>query len=162
MTKRRKIVLGCLGTFAGVALGVTLFAGDTIRDLWSVARELIFKDPKRQYAGTSRDNLKAMYTGMMLYHESEGQFPHAAGWMDAIGNFVQTNDLTPEEAQKKFVRVEGGFGYGMNDDASAQYKGDLKKETILLFESDDLKRNAHGKPDESALGIQIDGGFTKP
>lgn len=162
MKKSKKIALGCLGFALILSIGLVLFAGDTVRDLWSVARELIFKDPKRTYTGSSRDNLKAMHTGMMLYHESEGQFPNASGWMDAIKPFVQTNDLTQEEAMKKFVRVEGAFGYGMNDLASAKYKGDIKKETVLIFESEDTKLNAHGSPPQNALGIQIDGGLTKP
>lgn len=162
-SRRRRYLGGCLGVFVLIVAGLAIFAGDTVRDLWGVISAYLERDAKHSYVGTSRDNLKALYTGIMLYHESEGQFPEAAGWMDAVKPYIKTNDLTDEEAMKKFVRPDsGGYGYGMNDSASAKYKGDLEKGTVLIFESSDTKWNAHGTPPSGVLGIQVDGGLTKP
>ncbi len=117
----------------------------------------------RQYDGTSADNLKALRTALMLYHDNEDHFPEAAGWMDAIATQVRTNDLAPAEAAKKFHRPglpPDQFGYALNDKAGGKYKGDLKDpKTPLLFESKDGQRNAHGDPSSSkgAQAITIDG-----
>jgi len=79
---------------------------------------------ERTYNATNEGNLKALYTALMLYHDSEGQFPQAAGWMDAIKTRIQANDMKPEEAAKKLVNPlaatgAGTYGYAMNDAASA-------------------------------------------
>lgn len=154
MTTKKKRLLGCAGFLLVLLLGAALFYGPAIRDLWKegIIQAFFEKDAKRKYDSNTRDNLKALHTALMLYHESEGQFPYAEGWMDAIKSRIQTNDLTAKEAAKKF---EGG--YGLNDAASGHYKGDLTPVTILLFESSDKKWNSHGIPPKSGLGIDIKG-----
>ena len=122
-------------------------------------------DKKVSYSGNRADNLRRLYTAMMLYHESEGQFPVSSGWMDAIENRLQTNDLKSGEGSKKlknpaFGDGPGVYGYAMNDEASAKYKDDLpeKDASVLLFESSDTKRNAHGKPSALAPSPPLSGG----
>src|SRR5436309_1729398 len=59
---------------------------------------------KHDYSGTSIDNLRRMQTALLLYNDSEGQFPDSSGWMDAIGNRLETADLNKGEAKKKLIR----------------------------------------------------------
>ncbi|MBL8059634.1 MAG: hypothetical protein JNK63_02835 [Chthonomonas sp.] len=122
------------------------------------------KEKKKLYAGDTVDNLRRLHTAMMLYHDSEGQFPYAAGWMDAIENRLQTNDLVKDEGKKKLHRPEFAnsqvqYGYAMNDAAEAKYKDDLPKETELIFESKSTERNAHGdaKSGKTGTAITIEG-----
>lgn len=124
-------------------------------------------DPERSYHGSSVDNLKAMYNAMNLYHDSEGQFPDSAGWMDAIQNRIYEADLKKGEAEKKLIRPAlsgnaGQYGYAMNDEASKKYKDDIKdKKLPLIFESTATERNAHGDPKTlrrpHGLAISVDG-----
>lgn len=110
----------------------------------------------REYQGNSIDNLRAMHLALSLYHESEGQFPHGEGWMDALEPYIRTDDMSAEEAQKKFMNPllgkneDGAFGYAFNDAASAKYKDDVPTpaRTPLVFDSSNLSRNAHGSPEE--------------
>ncbi|MDR3687845.1 MAG: hypothetical protein P4L46_00600 [Fimbriimonas sp.] len=112
----------------------------------------VASDPNLKYNANEETNLKDLYTALMAYHESEGQWPVAGGWMDAIKNRVSTADLAKGEADKKFVSPSlagqpGVYGYAMNDLASGKYKGDIKDpKTLLLFDSSDTSRNAHGDP----------------
>ncbi|HMS54266.1 MAG TPA: hypothetical protein PKA27_02605 [Fimbriimonadaceae bacterium] len=162
MAFSKKLKLGC-GAIVVVLAGAGLFFGPAIADLWEVGKAYLEKDEKRTYSASSVENLKALHTAMMLYHESEGQFPVASGWMDALRSRVQTNDLDASEAMKKFVRPgakPGEFGYAMNSEASGKYEGDLPKETILVFESDDMKWNASAKPTPKDRGITISGALS--
>jgi hypothetical protein len=161
---RRGCRTGCL------VVSVLLIAGlawlfPTVRDLWP----LLFgaKDPELTYQGTSIDNLKALHTAMTLYHDSEGQFPDASGWMEAIKPRIAQADLKKGEAEKKLIRPallgkEGQYGYAMNDAASAKYKDDIKDpKTPLIFESTETGYNAHGDPAKlrrpSGVAIAVDG-----
>lgn len=159
MPVSKKLKIGCL---VGVAVlgGAGLFFGPAIADLWEVGKAYLEKDEKRTYSASSIENLKALHTAMMLYHESEGQFPVASGWMDALKSRVQTNDLETTEALKKFVRPgakPGEFGYAMNSEASGKYEGDLPKDTVLIFESEIGRWNAAAVPKADARWIAIDG-----
>ncbi len=106
----------------------------------------------RKYEASTRANLTAIYKGMKLFHESEGQFPKSDKWMDSIKNRIQTGDMSEDEAAKKLIDpgLKGkarAFGYAMNDAASEKYDGDLKdKKMPLIFMSSDTSRNAHGEP----------------
>lgn len=143
--------VGCF-TLSGVlllVLGMTVF-----RDFLDVWRAGFFEEVEPvEYRGASLDNLKAQHTALMLYHDSEGQLPLAAGWMDAIENRLQTRDLKPGEGAKKLVAPSyagqlGKYGYAMNDACSGKYKDDVASPdtTPLVFESTDAARNAHGDP----------------
>src|SRR5688572_19653527 len=132
--------------------------GPTVFDLWQagILEGALSSKELRRYQGSSMDNLKAMHLALSLYHESEGQFPHSNGWMDAVQPYVQSGDMSKDEAMKKLVNPllrpakTGVFGYAMNDAASAKYRDDIAKpaETLLIFDSSDTTWNAHGKPEK--------------
>src|SRR6185503_12429933 len=85
--------------FAGWRVGPALY------DMWQADLFAGLFSPKelRKYQGNSMDNLKAMHLALSLYHESEGQFPYSNGWMDAIQPYMQSGDMSKEEAMKKLV-----------------------------------------------------------
>jgi len=148
-------------------LGLALWVGPVISNLY---RHGFFEaSATRKYDGDSAANLKAQYTALMLYHESEGQFPRAKGWMDAIQDRLGTNDIPKEDWGKKLIRPDlrgekDAYGYAMNDAASAQYKRDLKNPKMpLVFESDDHGRNAHAGEAAYAKGqaVGVDGNLLK-
>jgi hypothetical protein len=129
--------------------------------------------PKNEYAGSQSENLRAIQTALLLYHDSNDQFPQADGWMDAILPYLQTNDLKAGEAHKKLLNPsvsdlgEHESGYALNDAIAGKYKDDIKtgSKTILVFESKDHKWNAHGSPEtlskgKNAHSVSIDGTLT--
>ena len=176
MSWRKKVALGVIATILAVVGYSGCRFGPALWDAWQAG--LFEKTRQRSYAGSSADNLKALHTALMLYHESEGQFPHASGWMDAVLPRIQTGDMKKEEALKKlihpsFLPAKGGrFGYAMNEMASAKYKDDLPNphELPLIFDSSDTSWNAHGDPAKllpvptrprGNLAISVDGTIVK-
>ena len=168
MGRAKKIGIG-VAAVAGIATAV-LFAtpaGKALRDIAGsgAVGAVLSKPPKRTYDATSSDaNLQALSTALKLYHESEGQYPPAATWMDAIAPRLILNDLPKKEADKKLVRPDvgaGEYGYAMNDAAAGKYRDDLPKGTVLLFESAATGRNAHGDPKKDGKaggrGVTIEG-----
>ena len=168
-SRKRRRLGGC-----AIVLIVVLIAfavspyGRAVKSFWDngLIASLFQGDTNRKYEAGRQQNLKALYTAMMLYHEAEGQFPVANGWMDAIRQHIRTGDMSPQEADKKLVRPDlmppkaGVFGYSMNDAASGKYKGDIKSpKTVLLYESTATARNAHGDPskERARMGIALDG-----
>lgn len=158
--------LGLLVLVAVIVLFTTSF-GKGIRDLWGsgAVQATVAKHEDTTYNSTSTDaNLKALYTGMKLFQESEGQYADAADWMDKLSPRLVLNNLPQKEAEKKLVRpgvAEGAYGYALNDAAAGKYVGDLPKGTLLLFESKPTARNAHGDPLKDGLphgrGVTIEG-----
>jgi hypothetical protein len=165
--KRRKGCWIASGIVALIVIGIGAFYGPTVANFIHVyGWDALSKPEKHAYSAGSEENLKAIFQGLMLYHESEGQFPESTGWMDAIQNRIKTNDLAHGEAEKKLIRPDligrsGQFGYEMNDAASGKYKDDLKDgdKTPLIFESKPTVRNAHGDPakDRDGLAISVTG-----
>jgi hypothetical protein len=166
--------IGC----AVVLIVLVMMFGKTVKDLWSHGffEAALSSEQTRKYNATSENNLKTLYNAMTQYHESEGQYPDAKKWMDAIKSFGSASDLAKGEADKKFVTPSlegkpGQFGYAMNDAASKKYKGDIKDpKTVLIFDSSDTSRNAHGDPKAllpsparpgGNLGIAVDGTLVK-
>ena len=152
-------------------------AGNAIRDILGsdVVRDVLTPTEMRTYNATTEGNLRSIHTALMIYHDSEGQFPDASGWMDAIVNRMQVDDMGADEAAKKLkapslVSAEGQYGYAMNEAASGQYSGDLSPKLPLVFDSSDTKRNAKGSPDAllpdpprdgQNFGIAVDGTLLK-
>jgi hypothetical protein len=152
----RRLAMGFAGVLV-LAVGFLFLTepGKALVDIWRTgAVQAALSEPeKRKYNATTESNLKAIYTALMLYHESEGQFPEAAGWMDAIQNRITTADMEGSESKKKLMSpslggVEGQYGYAMNDAASKKYRDDLDAKLPLIFDSSDASRNAHGDPSE--------------
>lgn len=164
----KRLGVGCLTLVVVVAGGLVVTGYDRLLiGLWKngTIQAYLFPDKKRTYSATNEANLKAIYTAMMLYHDSEEKFPEGNGWMDAIQNRLMVNDMTPDEAKKKLVRPDlagqaGQFGYAINAKAAGKYKDDAgPKSTVLVFESREKGRNAVGDPekDRDGMAITIDG-----
>lgn len=173
--KRSKAApIGC-GILLAVLIGLYVWIGPVVTDFLraGVIQGAIGGVDKRKYEGDTIDNLRAMHTAMMAYHESEGMFPDASAWMDWIEPRLQTYDMDKKESRKKlvapeFVGQEGKYGYAMNAEAALKYKDDLPEpsKTPLIFDSSKTERNAHGKPEEllpnparpgGNKGISVDG-----
>lgn len=164
---KKGLKIGC-GIGIAVLIFLAWYVGPILLALFRAG--YMSTEPKHAYSATSEQNLKAIYQAMMLYHESEGQFPEASGWMDAIDNRLKSNDLEKGEEKKKLIRPDllgqnGKFGYAMNPAASAKYKDDIKDgaKTPLIFESKETVRNANGDPEKSrdGLAISVDGTILK-
>jgi len=149
---RKKWLKRGIGGLLLVAILVAgVFFGPLVYGLWQKG---FFSQgaAKKQYEGTSIDNLKYMRTALLGYEDSEGQFPIAGGWMDAIKNRLNTDDLKKGESFKKLVYPEyegqdGKYGYAFNDAISGKYHGDVKDpKTPMVFESTATELNAHGDP----------------
>ncbi len=157
-----KLSRGCLISVAvlAVALGI---AGAVFGPVVAAFARQGFFDrlpDKVEYNASREANLKALYTAMMLYHDSEERFPEGAGWMDAIEARLNTNDLKKGEAAKKLRRpgLADGYGYGLNQAASGKYKDDVPgkpAETALIYESKRTDRNVSGDPKQDLDGLAI-------
>jgi hypothetical protein len=151
----KRLTVGC-GSLVVIGFAMLFFTrtGKDIRNLWShgFADAYLSADDERKYNASAEANLKAMYTALMMYHESEGAFPPANRWMDALKNYGAASDLAKGESEKKFVSPSlagrtGAFGYAINEAVAGKYKGDIKDpKTPFIFDSTDTARNAHGDP----------------
>ena len=147
----RKRILTALSIFVVLALGFWLWIG---RDIYNGYKKGFFdKQVRHAYSGDTKDNLQRIYNALMLYERSEGVFPSSNRWMDAISNRLQTADLKAGEGAKKLIDptldgTPGQYGYAMNDAASGKYHADVPggKDAILVFQSSETARNAHGDP----------------
>jgi len=167
-----RLGIGCLSLLIVLVVFFGLTGpGRDIVNLWrnGSIQSLLEGSKKRTYNANNEQNLTALRTAMMLYHESEGQFPDSKGWMEAVKNRIKAEDMETKEAEKKLVRPDlqgkaGEYGYSMNDAASQKYKDDISKSTILLYESKQTARNAHGdaKTDRDGYAITVDGKLLKP
>lgn len=163
MTRGKKIGLGV----GAVVLAGLAYAGFRFGpDLITAQRNGFFERVEKvEYTGTTKDNLKAIHTALMLYHESEGAFPPAEGWMDAIMTRLNTADLKPGEAEKKLrdpSLAEGEYGFALNRAAAGKYKDDIPggATAVLIFASTAKGRSASGDPTKDARGplaIRVDG-----
>jgi hypothetical protein len=148
----RKILKVIAALFALLLVYFLWFWAPVLWDVWQAG--MLDKVDKREYHGTSMDNLRALHTGLMLYHDSEGQFPFGSGWMDAVLPRIGAGDMKKEESAKKLVHPmfwpPNGkeFGYAFNDSCSEKYIEDIEdpERTPLVFDSSDTGRNAHGDP----------------
>jgi hypothetical protein len=163
LAKRGKAFVGISLALIYLVLGTLIYyeyigTFGFLRAMWraGAVQAMITPQEMRTYQGTSKENLKALYTAMMLEHDSEGAFPKAAEWMDALKDRLATNDMSLTEAEKKYVNPMAGpakpgqFGYAMNAALEGKYKDDVKDpdKTLLIFDSSDTSRNAHGDPTE--------------
>lgn len=156
-----KIGCGVLA-LAGLVFGIWLFP--TLRDLSALG--LFDRTSRHDYSGSVQQNLKAIYTAMMLYHDSEQQFPAASGWMDAVKTRLKTDDLNKNQEYNKLrdPRVAGKdsevFGFAMNRAVQGMYKDDIKDpdHTILVFCSSKLSWNAFGDPIKDRPRDELPGG----
>lgn len=176
-TRSQRMMFGCVGVSIGIILALAFFVPRLVTTYKGAKKLGLFEEQQmREYAGTSKENLKAIYTAMSLYHDSEGGYPPSDVWMDRIEIYLKTADLSSEEAEKKLknplVTAENpqGFGYAMNDQYSNGFKladgassddpsaiADPDR-AILIFDSSDLTKNAHGNPVQLAPEPERPGG----
>jgi len=169
MNPKKRWLLAIYGLIAGMLVALIYMF---VIPLWHLIHGSGVLDEvvMRKYQGTNEDNLKALRTAMMKYHESEGKFPDSGRWMDLLKTRVRTNDMAESEAEKKFVfpayaGKPGKYGYAMNITASGKYQGDLPPKTPLIFNSTDTKWNASGDPKKlepkGGEAITVDGTVLK-
>lgn len=92
-------------------------------------------------------NLKQSGLATLMYaSDYDEMLPAASKWMDATKQYGRTPAIS------QCPLVKDGHGYAMNDALSQKKISKVAKpeSAILLFETDDLDYNAHGKP--PALG----------
>lgn len=160
---RKKVLRGIGLVLLVLVLGVGLWAGPTLVSVW---RAGFFERIEPEEFRVSRENnLRALHTALILYHDSEGQFPAGNGWMEAIRPRLARNGLSMEEAQIKLIRPDlagnaNQYGYALNEAAIAKYKDDIPgDDPVLVFESETTERDAVGKPEPSPerWGITVSG-----
>ncbi|MEQ1821494.1 MAG: hypothetical protein ABL949_03205 [Fimbriimonadaceae bacterium] len=164
MTRNKKIFLWIIVPL--ILIAITIEATVTWSGVFSLFRngfaQALVKPKKEEYEGSTEENIKALRTALLLYHDNEDQFPDASGWMDAIKNQLKSNNLKPDEELKKF-KVDGvgptEYGFAFTASASKKNKSELKPDEVLVYVSKDRVWNAHGKPNEqgSGLAITVDG-----
>lgn len=158
------------GTILVVCGGLGIFYGDSLVQIVKLVTKLdLRKSEKELYTADRRENLRAIFNALKLYHENEGQFPAANGWMEAIRPQLRPTNMKEGEEMKKLKNPtiaglgENEFGYSFNSALSAKNEADVpaKPSPILVRESsDDRKYNASGpvKVETSdALGINLAG-----
>lgn len=114
---------------------------------------------QREYKADREGNLKAVHRALVLTAESEGALPPASDWMGQAMLRLKTRDLSEAEAAKKLVRpgVGQGHGYGLNLAVAGKPLDALPKDTVLVFESKETRRNYAGKPEPGGLGVTVGG-----
>jgi hypothetical protein len=158
---------GCL--LVVLLLGAGVFfsePGKAVRDLWNagVLQALAGGTERRAASEDREESLRSIWAALRAYQDSEGQYPAAENWMEALEPRLRTNDMTAEEAAKRLVRPDlrgtaGTYGYALNAAAAAKFRGDLPGDPVLVFESKAREKNATGDPaqDRDGLAITCDG-----
>jgi len=161
--RRKRILLGCAGLFGIVVVAIVLWA----YPIYAAFKKEGFLDEQemRVYSGTSAENLKAIHQALMLYHDSEGQFPEASGWMDAAWLRLKTADMEDSETKKKlqspsFKGKPEAYGYGFNSALGGKFILDIgdPDKTVLVFDSASTGWSAHGDPAKDAAKPARPGG----
>lgn len=173
MKRGKKVALFFVALLAGALTYTGIRFGPDLITLYRVGA--FEREKKHDYQGDVEANLKALHTALMLYHDSEGQFPVGSGWMDAIANRLNTADLKEGEAAKKLRdprTPEGQFGFALSAAASGKYKDDVpgKGDAILVFTCEDGAKNLALDPADVAakprnramLAVTVDGKIIRP
>jgi hypothetical protein len=159
-----------LGGLAAVILVVVVVFWDLIKVMGSPQARGFIEEPEQvAYQGDSHENLKAIRTALLLYHDNEDRFPMATGWMDAIKGQLRTGDLKDGEELKKLKNPKAGAlgptesGYAMNSAFVGKFKDEGGKDSnVLVFESADKKWDAVGMPSGAGReGITLGGEIVK-
>lgn len=151
-----------------LVLGLAIWLGPTV----SAAVRAGFLDKAEDRVieeGQTLSSLKTIHQAIIMYSESEGVLPDAAGWMDAAYTRLKTADLPESEAKKQLKAGKGlaedEYGFAMNDALSGKdpFEAGLQDD-FLIFESSSLEWNAKGSPTgpeasekEGAVGITLEG-----
>ena len=96
-----------------------------------------------------QSNLKQQMLGILQYAQDyDGHYPPAAKWIDEIMPYVKSETIfqcpSLEPGQK--------YGYALNQNLGGINQGAIgaSAQTVAIYETDDLTRNAYGVQDERA------------
>lgn len=92
-------------------------------------------------------NMKQGAVATLMYASDwDETLPPATVWMNAVIPYTQKPVL-------QCPQVRDGHGYAMNDGVSRKKTNKIPAQhtTVLLFETDDLAYNAHGKPPAASI-----------
>ena len=171
MSRRKKILRWSLvGGAVAIIGGSFTPQGKAIRTLVATLTQKDISGTEA-YKGDIKDRLKAMQTAADLYHSSEDSYPKAEKWMDDLLIRLQTQNLKKGEAERKLKRPDiemnpDQYGFALNKEVAGMYKGDIKDPlTILIFESNEITKNAVGDPKVDGKpggeGITVSGKIVK-
>ena len=149
-----------------------------IRAIYILYRHGILTDnySLKKYEGDRETRLKELYAALKTYQQSNGQFPEASGWMDAIKPFIRVHNMTQKQSDQKLhdptVNARNGYGFAFNKKLSNKYIGDIKnqKSTVLIYTSQNITKNASGNPKTDIakpprggenIGITVNGTIVK-
>jgi prepilin-type processing-associated H-X9-DG protein len=134
---------------AGAALLIACASGDVMvaRDVLAIIKQVLPSEPayKPELNKTCPDNLKQLYTAMMIYADSwDGTLPPADGWLDKIKDNVSQNEwlhcpeVSPERTGTK-------YGYAYNEEVAGKRISELQDagKTPLIYDSTNLEPGAH-------------------
>lgn len=153
---------------AGIVLGVivlvlAIWLGPVIWVAFKsgIAQDLISPPERVEYDAGVAENLEAIHTAMMQYHDSEGGFPPAEEWMDLLLLRLRTADLKEGEEYRKLMNPKLShlgtdvFGYAYNYDVQNMYIDDIPggENQILVYETADPAYSISGDPAD-ALPIE--------
>lgn len=147
--KRFKAWHAALAGAAIFLIGVSVWLGPVLSTAWR--RGYFDSAPNREVSRNVDSSLQAVHRALMMYAESEGRLPDAAGWVEAAWPRIKTADLPDEEALKLLqsadAKSDSEYGLAMNKALSGVSPWDHEDQTaVLVFESRDLRRSAHGDP----------------
>jgi hypothetical protein len=131
--KNKWVRIGC-GLVLFVFFGLVIWVGPVVRDL--IKNGFLDRVDREEYTADRVGNLKALRTALMLYHESEGIFPEANGWVEAIKPRIASNGMSEAEALRKFdnpvTTTKGQIEYALNPAVAGKFEGDLSSKAIPL------------------------------
>ncbi len=131
--KNKWVRIGC-GFVLFVLFGLIIWVGPVVRDL--VKNGFLDRVDREEYTADRVGNLKALRTALMLYHESEGIFPEANGWVDAIKPRIASNGMSEAEALRKFdnpaTAAKGQIEYALSPAVAGKFEGDLTSKAVPL------------------------------
>ena len=131
--KNKWVRIGC-GLVLFVFFGLVIWVGPVVRDL--VKNGFLDRVDREEYTADRVGNLKALRTALMLYHESEGIFPEANGWVEAIKPRIASNGMSEAEALRKFdnpvTSANGQIEYALNPAVAGKFEGDLPSKAVPL------------------------------
>ena len=120
-----------------------------------VAPQSLIEDPdfqrvqEKQIRSSCQSNLKRAMLGVLQYSQDyQEHFPTAPKWIDNIMPYVRSEDIFRCPA----LPDDSNYGYAYNQNLSglSQSKTDNVAQTVALYETDDLTRNAFGAGEERA------------
>lgn len=130
-----------------------------------IAQDLISPPAKVEYEAGVVENLEAIHTAMMQYHDSEGEFPPAEEWMDLLALRLRTADLKEGEEYRKLKNPKlqnlgtDVWGYAYNLEVQNLYKDDVPgaEDQILVYETAEPAYSISGDPAADAQPFEQGG-----